>query len=377
MSILLENLPDINFAEKDVGVTETEVITRFEEKLGRRLYPGDPWRQALLSLVYLMAMQRASIDFAGKQNLLRYSQDGFIQNIAALVGTVQLEPRSATTTLEFGLSTTLPNATTIPPGTRASPGGGIFFATTHAAEIPAGELSVIVPAECTQVGVIGNGFMKGQVNRLVDTFPFAFSVENTSMTQGGADIEGIEPFRERTRMAPESYSSAGPRGAYIYWAKTANQLIVDVEARSPRPCVVNVVPLLKGGEIPDQSILDEVYRICSADDKRPLTDHVIVSAPEVVRYGISFTYYISRWDAAVGLNLQQRVDEAVQAYILWQKTKLGRNIDPSTLIKMVRNIGVRVDVDELLPEFKALEFYQIGVADEDNIKVTYGGLEDN
>jgi len=377
MNSLLDNLPDINFAEKDVATITAEVIARFEKDSGRTLFPGDPLRLLILTFIYYLSLQRSKIDFSGKQNLLRYAKDGFIQNIAALVGTTQLEPRPALTKLKFTISTTLPNPTLIPAGTRATPGNKIFFATTESVEIPAGELSIIADAECTQDGTIGNGFLPGQINRLTDTFRFNYSVENIEETHGGADTEEIEAFRERARMAPESFSTAGPYLSYVYWAKTANQLISDVEAKSPSPGVVNVVPLLEGGEIPSQSILDEVYRICSADQRRPLTDHVIVSAPEVVNFDIALTYYISRRNAAVGLNLQQAVEDAVQEYAFWQKSKLGRNIEPSMLVKMVRRVGVRVDLDTVLPEFKALEYFQIGIADMENAKITYGGLEDD
>ena len=129
MNTLLNNLPDISFAEKDASVIEAQVISRFEEKLGRNLAPGDPWRQVLLGFVYYLSMQRSNIDFAGKQNLLKYSTDGFIQNLGALLGVEQLQATPAVTTLEFALSMPLPSNIIIPKGTRVTPGGNIHFAT--------------------------------------------------------------------------------------------------------------------------------------------------------------------------------------------------------------------------------------------------------
>ena len=376
MNSFLENLPDINFAEKDTATITAEVIALFEKESGRTLFPGDPLRLLLLTFVYLLSMQRSNIDFAGKQNLLRYAQDGYIQNIAALVGTVQNQPRAAVTTLRFTLSTTLPNATTIPAGTRATPGNNIHFATVESVDIPHGELSVTVGARCVQIGSIGNGFVAGQVNRLIDVFPFNYGVENIEETAGGADLEGIEGFRERTRIAPESFSTAGPYGAYMYWAKTANQLISDVSVKSPSPGVVEIVPLLQSGEIPTQAVLDEVYAICSADNRRPLTDYVIVRKPEVVHYGLDFTYFIARSNAAVGLSIQQRAAEALQDFILWQKSKLGRDINPSQLTKMLMKAGIK-RVEIRTPSHKVLQYFELGVADMEQITATYGGLEDD
>ena len=373
---LLENLPDINFAEKDPAVIMSEIVATFEREADRTLFPGDPLRLLLLTFTYYLAHQRSVIDFSGKQNLLRYAQDGFIQNIAALLGVVQNEARAAVTTVEFTLSTALPNATLIPAGTRVTPGNKIFFATVDDAEIPAGALSVRILTECTQVGEIGNGFLAGQINRLVDTFSFHYTVQNVDESAGGADIEDIESFRERTRLAPESFSSAGPYGAYEYWAKTANQLIVDVSVESPSPGVVEIVPLLQGGEIPTQSVLDEVYAVCNADTRRPLTDHVNVRMPEEVSYSLDYTYFISRSNAAVGLSIQQQATQALDDFILWQKSALGRDINPSQLTKMLMKTGIkRVEIRE--PVHKVLEHFELGVADLENINVIYGGLEDD
>jgi len=380
MNTLLENLPDINFAEKDTEQIAAEVIARFEQDVGRTLFPGDPWRQVILTVVYYLSMQRSKIDFTGKQNLLAFSTDGFIEHIGALVlgKNARLQPRPAITTLEFTISQTMPSNTIITAGTRATPGNNLYFATTEDVEIPAGEISVEAPAECFQVGEIGNGFLPGQINRIVDSFPFTYTVRNTTVTQGGADEEGLEEFRARIQMAPESYSTAGPYGAYEFWARTANQLIVDVKVNSPAPGVVDVVTLLRDGEVPSQSILDEVYAVLNADHRRPLTDKVVSRAPEIVKYPLKLTYYIARRNAAIGTILQERVAKAVDDFILWQKSVLGRDITPSTLVEMVKSTGVkRVDMDTILPVFTVLQYYEIGVADEDYIEVIYGGLEDD
>jgi len=378
MNTFLENLPDINFAEKDTATITAEIISIFEKEANRKLFPSDPMRLLLLKFVYVLSMHRSNIDFAGKQNLLRYAQDGFIQNIAALVGVEQSEPRAAVTVLRFRLSTTRPNATLIPIGTRATPGNNIYFATIEAVEIPAGELTTTANARCVQIGHIGNGFLPGQVNRLVDTFSFHYSVENIEETAGGADLENIETLRSRTQMAPESFSSAGPAGAYKYWAMTANQLIIDVSVTSPSPGVVEIIPLLQRGEFPTQAILDEVYAVCNTDTRRPLTDYVVVRSPEAALYKLNLKYFISRNNSVMGVKIQKSVVQAIQAFILWQKSILGRDINPSQLTKMIVKAGAkRVEIIE--PVFTPLKHFELGVADIDDISFDefYGGLEDD
>ena len=138
------------------------------------------------------------------------------------------------------------------------------------------------------------------------------------------------------------------------------------------------MPLLEGGEIPDRSILDKVYEACSPIDRRPLTDCVQVRAPVPVKYPIFYRYYIGRHNGHVAAELAQRVKDAEKAYIEWQKSKLGRDITPSTLVEMLKATGIkRVDMDTVLPRFVPLKYYEIAVADIENVNGVYGGLEDD
>ena len=53
---------------------------------------------------------------------------------------------------------------------------------------------------------------------------------------------------------------------------------------------VKIVPLLEGGAVPDESILEKVLEACNASDIRPLTDVVTAVAPEVITYDIEIVY---------------------------------------------------------------------------------------
>ena len=166
---------------------------------------------------------------------------------------------------------------------------------------------------------------------------------------------------------------AGPTGAYEYWAKTASSLITDVAVYTPSPGNVVIRPLLLGGELPGVEILDAVFAVCNASDIRPLTDNLSVLAPEAVSYDINLTYYINRAEATSSVAIQAAVAAAVNAYSLWQKSKLGRDINPAELIYRIRAAGAgRVEVTS--PVYTALESYQVATAD--NVAVTFGGLID-
>jgi len=119
--------------------------------------------------------------------------------------------------------------------------------------------------------------------------------------------------------------------------------------------------------------LDSVFAVCNASDIRPLTDNLAVLAPEAVDYDISLTYYINRADATSSVAIQAAVTAAVSAYALWQKSKLGRDINPVELIYRIRAAGAgRVEVTS--PVYAAMESYQVAIAG--SVAVTFGGLID-
>lgn len=119
------------------------------------------------------------------------------------------------------------------------------------------------------------------MTKLVDPLPYVDSVQNATVTAGGADKESDESYRERIHEAPESFSDAGSYGAYTFFAKSANPDIADVFITSPSPGEVKIVPLMTGGEIPEEEVLKDVLEACNDKTVRPLTDQVSVQAPTV------------------------------------------------------------------------------------------------
>ena len=121
----------------------------------------------------------------------------------------------------------------------------------------------------------------------MDPQPFVTAITNTDITNGGADDETDDQLRTRYPLALSSFSVAGPKQAYIYWAKTAHQSIIDVAVTNPTPGHVNIYPLCNGGVLPSTEILAAVTAICNADKVRPLCDIVTVAAPTSYSYSIS------------------------------------------------------------------------------------------
>ena len=369
----LSSLPDIAFAEKDSKLIESEIISTYESLAGRTLAPGDPVRLFLLGIASIIVQQRSMIDFAAKQNLLAFSSNGYLDHLGALLGVSRLPPYPAMTTLRFILSAPQQGEVIIPAGTRVTPDGKLFFATIAAITVPTGSTQADVIAKCLQDGEIGNGYLPGQINRLVDPLPWVQRAVNITESSGGSDAETDDNFRERIRIAPESFSVAGPSGAYSFWARSAHQDIVDVTVVSPNPGEVEIYVLLKDGGIPSQEILDVVLETVSDEKVRPLTDHVSALAPTVVEYDVDVIWWLASDKTVEASQISADVSKAVNNWISWQKSALGRDINPSVLISGIIASGAK-RVDVVSPSFTVLTPGEVAIAG--SVSVTFGGIED-
>lgn len=363
-----------NFVNKDPQDIIDNIIGLFEKISGEKLYPGDPRKQFLLTLANIIIQQRVVIDQACKANLLRFAQGNSLDELGKFSNVIRLEDTAATTILKFVISKILGIRVIIKKGTRVTPDGSLFFSTDEEVVIEPGSTFVEVKATCLSKGNIGNDFLVGQINNIVDGFPYFKSVSNTTISGGGNEVESDDIYRDRIRNSPESFSTAGPEGGYKYWAKTADTNIIDVAVYSVNPGEVTIKPLLNNGVLPSEEVISKVYSICNDKRIRPLTDKVIVTTPRVINYDLDVTYYIHNSNSAQKDEISSKVNDAIADYIKWQKSKLGLNINPSRLIANVINEGaLRVEVNS--PVYKVIDNDQVAI--EDNVNIKFGGFEDD
>lgn len=367
------NLPDVSFFDKSPDVIETEMLFYVEEKTGLTLSNSDPRRKFLQSLVLYISQERNLSDYAFRQLLLAYAEDDFLDHKGEDTLTTRLPATPATTTIEFILEEERVSALVIEAGTLFLVGSDTYFETNETVVVSVGDASVTVQAYCTVDGEVGNGYLPGEISTLVNPLNWVKSVSNVTTSSGGTEIEDDESYANRVRLAPEKFSVAGPDGAYKYWAMSTNQNIVDVEVWSEVAGTTNITVLMKNGTLPEQEVLDKVLDICSSNTVRPLTDKVIVEAPEVIEYIPLATYWISEKNATLVTSIQSNVEQAYLDYLIWQKKKLGRNIDLSELITRLKNAGAhRVQINSEM--YQVIEKYQVA-QDTEGI-LTFGGLTD-
>lgn len=372
------NLPDVNFVDADPEAVQAAMFSAYTAITGRTLAPGDPIRLFILTIAEIIIQQRAVINYTGQQNLLSYAQGEYLDALGKYLAVERLPASHAVTTLEFTLSAPLEESYVIPSGFEVT-NGVVTFATDRELVIPAGATLGEVSATCTTAGENGNGYLAGQLSTIVEPMPFLGTASNTSTTAGGSDIESDADFAERIRLAPNSFSVAGPRKAYIFHTLSVNPGIVDVSVISPTPGVVNIYPLMEGGELPSAELRAEILEHLSADDIRPLTDDVHVLEPDTVSYTIRVDYWISRENAAKSASIQADVSEAAEKYRLWQQSKIGRDITPGQLIANVINAGAaRIDSTTFTPSaFVELTAGQVAQCPPENVTINYKGMKDD
>lgn len=115
----------------------------------------------------------------------------------------------------------------------------------------------------------------------------------TAVPPVAAVYESDNELRRRALLAWESLSTAGPTGAYIYHALSADGDVKDASATSPTPGQVVITVLSRTGDgTPDTETLAAVETRLSSESVRPLTDQVIVQAPTIQNYQIIATLYL-------------------------------------------------------------------------------------
>lgn len=370
----LTEYPGLKFADYDAEEIDASLTASVEEELGRTLARADPLRLFLRGIEYVILQQRVLIDECAKQNLLAYATGDNLEHLGALVGVERIQPVAAKSTVKLTLSAPRNVVTIIPAGIRFTAGDQMYFTLDEDVIFLAGEVEKNATVTCETLGEAGNGYAVGEIKTIVDPQPFLQSVANITESDGGSDIETDEALRERIHEAPESFSNAGSYGAYRWHTFNASPLISDVALISPSPGVVEVYPLLKGGELPTEEVLRAVEEELNDRTVRPLTDKVEVKMPAEVEYIIDCEYTINRSDATSASAIELAAEQAVEDYILWQKSVLGRDIEPTELIYRLKAAGVK-RVKLIRPEYQVLKPTEIGVVSE--IRATNLGLEED
>ena len=108
-----------------------------------------------------------------------------------------------------------------------------------------------------------------------------------------AEMENDTDLRLRVQLAPQSFSVAGPEGAYRSHARDVDGRVLDASATSPSDGEVRITVLSREGDgTAAPELLAKVEAALRSEDIRPLTDYVTVQSATILRYEVSATLHL-------------------------------------------------------------------------------------
>ena len=144
----VNDLPDVSFIDNDTPAAIMQrLVSNYEKKYrevtGKAVSLGaaDPARIQLYAIALDLYQIEQYVDRAGKQDLLKYSYGEFLDTLAGGRGVHRQQAAAARPTLRFIFAEPRSYALTIPAGTRATNGNGVYFKTEAYAEAAAGRNS--------------------------------------------------------------------------------------------------------------------------------------------------------------------------------------------------------------------------------------------
>ena len=144
-----------------------------------------------------------------------------------------------------------------------------------------------------------------------------------------AQYESDDSLVERTLLAFEGMSIAGPRDAYVFHAMSADGRVADARAASPSPATVEVSILSRIGEgLASEDLLEVVRQALSDEDVRPVGDRLIVQSATLINYQVEAVLYLYP-GPEIELSLIE-AKAALERYINTQR-RLGRDIRRSAI----------------------------------------------
>jgi phage-related baseplate assembly protein len=155
-----------------------------------------------------------------------------------------------------------------------------------------------------------------------------------------AVMEGNDSLRERTQMALEGLSTAGPRNSYIFHARSADGRVADASCTSPSPAeVVVTVQSALGDGTADAELLAIVDAYLSAEDRRPVADRLTVQSAEILEYSVTALLHLKTQGPEA--EPIRATAEARLAALVDQRRRLGLEVNTSALDAALHIEGVR------------------------------------
>lgn len=398
---------------------EKDAVALFEKETEKPLYPAQSERISISVFTKIFSLFKIQVNEAFKNLLLPYAKGIFLDIIGALLGCPRLKASQAVCIILIKLYEIFTFDKVIPKGTEIETKDGEYiFTTDEDITIKAGELTAQVGITSVKAGSALN-YKKGEITNIIQNFEYVESVTNITDAEGGSDEEEDDAYRERLYIAAEKSSTAGPELAYKYYAMSADKSITDVQVECKQenasityneqtyteqnkkienddisaiinyttgifkitlkkqsiilevkipPCArVDIYALTESGT-PSENIIQKIYNEVNPEDRRPLSDLVVVSGAEKQTYKIKATVIIEK--SAIFDDVQKNVLSALNEYIQAKQKLLKQEILPSDIITLIKNVSGVYDVELESPAKlpASINVYYAGTIDDISFK---------
>jgi phage-related baseplate assembly protein len=181
----------------------------------------------------------------------------------------------------------------------------------------------------------------------LDNLSAIFNVKRLVVQQAdNSTIPPIEQIMEsdldlqnRTPEAFEGLSVAGPRGAYRFFAKSADGRVLDAEVLSPKPCYVTVIILSRENNgVASPELLDIVTTELNDEARRPIADRVTVQSAKMIDYQIEANIYLDPYPESEPI---KAAAIANLTHFINNKHRIGISINRSAIISALHVEGVQ------------------------------------
>ena len=320
--MLLLDLPKPTVIEElDYEAIVNRKVERVKAVLAER---GIEWQPSesddLMTMIeadaYDEMLLRARINYAAEQQLLAFATGSNLDHIAATrYGEVRLEGAKPYAAFEFSLSSALETDVTLHEGLLLGDGKGAFAKLTKSVVIAAGSMSAQGMAELQEYARESDI----STEKILTPLPYVVAATQLEPFANGADPEDDERFRERVWLGREKKTTAGSRLQYIYYAKSADVRVKDVQIIDDTAGVVKVYLLSDTGTA-DTVMIERVTAALNEEKIRPLTDSVLVYSAFIV--DVTVDAVVKLYD----LGLQAQVDEQIRGAFAANSMIFGKSL---------------------------------------------------
>lgn len=195
----------------------------FEEQSGLPLAEGSEIAVRLLATAAALESLYYYADWSRQQCFPQTASGGYLDYHGQMRDVARSGAVCATGEITFYVSSARTQATVIPAGTVVSSENLLLFETLAEGSIPAGSMSVTIPAVCQTAGAVGN--VASKTVTLLTTAPVGISqCMNLAGFTGGADGEDDESYRQRILRTYQQLSTGANSGYYYNTAMSFEQV---------------------------------------------------------------------------------------------------------------------------------------------------------